>query len=75
MVDYVSFIASLKCKQCNKSLQPGQFSENNGYIYCKPCYGSVIGLKGYTASSARVGLALLLAQQLTPSSTLQLRFR
>ncbi|ELR24198.1 LIM domain containing protein [Acanthamoeba castellanii str. Neff] len=37
----------LKCKQCTKALQPGQFAENNGSLYCKPCYSSVIGLKGY----------------------------
>eukprot|EP01121_Diplochlamys_sp_Union-15-3_P007267 TRINITY_DN1835_c0_g1_i1.p1 TRINITY_DN1835_c0_g1~~TRINITY_DN1835_c0_g1_i1.p1 ORF type:complete len:119 (-),score=14.65 TRINITY_DN1835_c0_g1_i1:47-403(-) len=37
----------LKCKQCSKSLSPGQFSDNNGNIYCKSCYASVIGLKGF----------------------------
>ena len=44
-------LSSLKCKQCTKALQPGQFAENNGSLYCKPCYSSVIGLKGYAAAA------------------------
>eukprot|EP01088_Endostelium_zonatum_P005386 TRINITY_DN169_c2_g1_i1.p1 TRINITY_DN169_c2_g1~~TRINITY_DN169_c2_g1_i1.p1 ORF type:complete len:139 (-),score=37.68 TRINITY_DN169_c2_g1_i1:59-475(-) len=36
-----------KCFQCKKALAPGGFTENNNHLYCKSCYGSVIGLKGY----------------------------
>eukprot|EP01120_Amphizonella_sp_Union-15-10_P010651 TRINITY_DN4318_c0_g1_i1.p1 TRINITY_DN4318_c0_g1~~TRINITY_DN4318_c0_g1_i1.p1 ORF type:complete len:109 (+),score=23.61 TRINITY_DN4318_c0_g1_i1:77-403(+) len=37
----------LKCQKCNKTLSPGAFSDNNDKIYCKSCYSSVIGLKGF----------------------------
>eukprot|EP01089_Gocevia_fonbrunei_P000520 TRINITY_DN10539_c0_g1_i2.p1 TRINITY_DN10539_c0_g1~~TRINITY_DN10539_c0_g1_i2.p1 ORF type:complete len:148 (-),score=32.52 TRINITY_DN10539_c0_g1_i2:4-447(-) len=30
----------LKCKNCGKALAPGNFAENRGIVYCKPCYGS-----------------------------------
>jgi len=30
----------LKCKNCGKPLPPGNFQENRGIVYCKPCYGS-----------------------------------
>eukprot|EP01088_Endostelium_zonatum_P017090 TRINITY_DN4878_c0_g1_i1.p1 TRINITY_DN4878_c0_g1~~TRINITY_DN4878_c0_g1_i1.p1 ORF type:complete len:149 (-),score=36.23 TRINITY_DN4878_c0_g1_i1:51-497(-) len=30
----------LKCKNCGKALAPGNFAENKGTVYCKPCYGS-----------------------------------
>src|SRR3989338_3476376 len=36
-----------KCKQCKKALEPAKFSEHDSCLYCKSCYGSVIGLKGY----------------------------
>jgi len=37
----------LKCAQCSKTLEPGNFSDRAGKVYCKHCYGSVAGLKGY----------------------------
>eukprot|EP01127_Copromyxa_protea_P010956 TRINITY_DN2722_c0_g1_i1.p2 TRINITY_DN2722_c0_g1~~TRINITY_DN2722_c0_g1_i1.p2 ORF type:complete len:141 (+),score=26.65 TRINITY_DN2722_c0_g1_i1:44-466(+) len=37
----------LKCAQCSKVLEPGNFSDRQGKLYCKFCYSSVAGLKGY----------------------------
>jgi len=37
----------LKCAQCNKALDVGSINDKNGKIYCKPCYSSVAGLKGF----------------------------
>ena len=31
------------CSGCKKLLEPGNFSENDGNIYCRTCYGWVIG--------------------------------
>ncbi|KAL6078156.1 Cysteine-rich protein 1 [Balamuthia mandrillaris] len=41
----------LKCNQCGTRLSPGQFSEHDDKPYCKACYASVIGLKGYGFSN------------------------
>jgi len=37
----------LKCAQCSKVLEPGNFNDRQGKLYCNHCYGSVAGLKGY----------------------------
>jgi len=37
----------LKCAQCNKALDTGSVNDRNDKIYCKQCYGSVAGLKGF----------------------------
>jgi len=37
----------LKCAQCNKALDAGSINDRNGKVYCKPCYSSVAGLKGF----------------------------
>eukprot|EP01123_Difflugia_compressa_P014248 TRINITY_DN719_c0_g1_i1.p1 TRINITY_DN719_c0_g1~~TRINITY_DN719_c0_g1_i1.p1 ORF type:complete len:308 (-),score=66.88 TRINITY_DN719_c0_g1_i1:176-1063(-) len=37
----------LKCSQCNKALDAGNINDRNGKVYCKPCYSSVAGLKGF----------------------------
>jgi len=37
----------LKCAQCNKALDTGTVNDRNDKIYCKACYGSVAGLKGF----------------------------
>ena len=36
-----------KCKQCKKQLEPAKFSERDGLLYCKTCYGSLFAPKGY----------------------------
>jgi phage FluMu protein Com len=37
----------LKCSTCNKILAPGSVLEHDNQPYCKSCYGSKIGPKGY----------------------------
>jgi len=37
----------LKCAQCNVALDAGSVSDRQGKIYCKSCYSSVAGLKGF----------------------------
>lgn len=37
----------LKCAQCNKALDPGKINDRQGKVYCKNCYSSVAGLKGF----------------------------
>jgi len=37
----------LKCAQCGKALDPGSVNDRNDKIYCKICYSSVAGLKGF----------------------------
>jgi len=36
-----------KCCGCNKLLEPGNFSETDGDIFCKTCYGKNFGPRGY----------------------------
>jgi len=36
-----------KCSSCNKLLEPGNFCENDGNIFCKTCYGKNFGPRGY----------------------------
>uniref|UniRef100_A0A6B2LBU6 LIM zinc-binding domain-containing protein n=1 Tax=Arcella intermedia TaxID=1963864 RepID=A0A6B2LBU6_9EUKA len=37
----------LKCAQCNRTLAVGSINDRNGKVYCKNCYSSVAGLKGF----------------------------
>jgi len=37
----------LKCAQCNKALDTGTVNDRNDKVYCKQCYSSVAGLKGF----------------------------
>jgi len=37
----------LKCAQCNKALDPGKINDRQGKVYCKGCYSSIAGLKGF----------------------------
>eukprot|EP01094_Clydonella_sp_ATCC50884_P001828 TRINITY_DN1137_c0_g1_i1.p2 TRINITY_DN1137_c0_g1~~TRINITY_DN1137_c0_g1_i1.p2 ORF type:complete len:145 (+),score=41.61 TRINITY_DN1137_c0_g1_i1:20-454(+) len=40
----------VKCESCNKKLEPGNFADREGKIYCKPCYNSAAGIKGYSGA-------------------------
>ena len=46
---YIFFliIYSVKCETCNKKLEPGNFSDRDGKIYCKTCYNQAAGIAGY----------------------------
>eukprot|EP01027_Heterolobosea_sp_BB2_P006797 GEZU01010212.1.p2 GENE.GEZU01010212.1~~GEZU01010212.1.p2 ORF type:complete len:168 (-),score=38.31 GEZU01010212.1:834-1283(-) len=48
----------LKCITCAKVLALGSFSENNGNPYCKSCYASVHGPKGYGFGTPGGGLSV-----------------
>jgi len=37
----------LKCVQCNVTLDAGKINDRQGKVYCKNCYSSVAGLKGF----------------------------
>eukprot|EP01125_Pyxidicula_operculata_P016809 TRINITY_DN5822_c0_g1_i1.p2 TRINITY_DN5822_c0_g1~~TRINITY_DN5822_c0_g1_i1.p2 ORF type:complete len:192 (+),score=48.84 TRINITY_DN5822_c0_g1_i1:870-1445(+) len=37
----------LKCAQCNVTLDFGKINDRGGKVYCKSCYASVAGLKGF----------------------------
>uniref|UniRef100_A0A6U1XUR0 Cysteine-rich protein 1 n=1 Tax=Vannella robusta TaxID=1487602 RepID=A0A6U1XUR0_9EUKA len=39
--------ACVKCETCNKKLEPGNFSDREGKIYCKTCYNLAAGVAGY----------------------------
>merc|ERR1711976_905592 len=39
--------ACVKCETCNKKLEPGNFSDREGKIYCKTCYNQAAGIAGY----------------------------
>ncbi|GAA5875834.1 hypothetical protein JCM3774_006466 [Rhodotorula dairenensis] len=45
----------LKCKECQKSLEPRLLVDHDGVAYCKACYGKLFGAKGYGAGGALVG--------------------
>ncbi len=47
----------VKCETCGKKLEPGNFADNNGKIYCKPCYNAITGLQGYGYGAAGGALA------------------
>jgi hypothetical protein len=47
----------VKCETCGKKLEPGNLSDNNGKIYCKPCYAQTTGMKGYGFGGAGGALA------------------
>jgi LIM domain len=36
-----------KCAKCAVSLQPGNFKDHDGKIFCSKCYGAEIKLQGY----------------------------
>jgi len=36
-----------KCQACKKQLEPAKFSERDGQLYCKTCYGAQFAPKGY----------------------------
>jgi len=47
----------LKCAQCNVALDAAKINDRQGKVYCKNCYNSVAGLKGFgygTASESSV---------------------
>ena len=48
---------SVKCEGCSKKLEPGNLSDNNGKIYCKPCYSKQTGITGYGFGGAGGALA------------------
>lgn len=62
----------LKCAQCNKTLDPGSLNDRNdkvsnsqhasllltNQVYCKMCYGSVAGLKGFRGGGGTEGTVL-----------------
>mmetsp|Transcript_115304 Transcript_115304/g.162115 ORF Transcript_115304/g.162115 Transcript_115304/m.162115 type:complete len:133 (-) Transcript_115304:23-421(-) len=37
----------VKCNTCKKKLEPGNFSDREGKIYCKTCYNAAAGIAGY----------------------------
>jgi len=37
----------LKCAQCNIALDAGKVNDRQGKVYCKSCYSSVAGFKGF----------------------------
>jgi len=46
----------LKCAQCNKALDPGSLNDRDGKIYCKGCYNSVAGLKGFRGGGGGINV-------------------
>ena len=47
----------VKCDRCGKKLEPGNFSDNSGKIYCKACYNVSTGISGYGYGGAGGTLA------------------
>jgi hypothetical protein len=36
-----------KCTKCKLNLQPGNYLDNAGRLYCKRCHAEVAGMKGF----------------------------
>mmetsp|Transcript_31682 Transcript_31682/g.88793 ORF Transcript_31682/g.88793 Transcript_31682/m.88793 type:complete len:154 (+) Transcript_31682:85-546(+) len=47
----------VKCKDCNKKLEPGSYSDMNGEIFCKTCHAKASGISGYGFGGAGGSLA------------------
>jgi predicted RNA-binding Zn-ribbon protein involved in translation (DUF1610 family) len=47
----------VKCDSCGKKLEPGNLSDNEGKIYCKPCHAKQTGISGYGFGGAGGALA------------------
>lgn len=45
--------------QCSKKVEPGNCSDHENEIYCRPCYGRKFGPKGYGfAGGSGAGLSM-----------------
>jgi len=45
----------LKCAQCGKALDSGTANDRDKKVYCKMCYASVAGLKGFRGGGGAEG--------------------
>jgi hypothetical protein len=45
----------LKCHLCNKALDTGTANDRQGKVYCKHCYSSAAGLKGFRGGGGNEG--------------------